>query len=315
MRLPLQRFASVFVLSAALAVLGAFGAPGKGDAFPIVNPLGETIFPQFTVVVPRLSVLQASGTMPGVSNATFHESDYSLGFAYGVTPTFTVSALAPYVVRDLTLTLPDGQQSTRRASGVGDLTLVGSDRVFRQDDPLPRRGSTQAFVFGGIKLPTGRTDLRDAQGLLPPSLQPGSGSVDGLVGVAGLRNIGETTFYGLLAYKVNGEGQTGGARVQMGNTLLYDLAVDRVIMATPTSTLFAVLELNGMVADQNAVNGARDPNSGGHVLFISPGLQYLPGPNLILEASVQFPIVKALNGTQLQPGTNWVVGLRYFVTF
>jgi hypothetical protein len=154
-----------------------------------------------------------------------------------------------------------------------------------------------------------RRDLHDmaAVGVFARGLQ-----IDG--GVVGER-LRESPTREYLSCLEDGEGQTGGAWVQMGNTLLYDFAVDRVIAATPTSTLFAVLELNGMVADQNAVNGARNSNSGGHVLFISPGLQYLPGPNLIVEAAVQFPIVTALNGTQLQPGTNWVVGLRYFVTF
>jgi len=51
--------------------------------------------------------------------------------------------------------------------------------------------------------------------------------------------------------------------------------------------------------------------SGGQLLFLSPGLQYLPRPNVILEGSVQVPIYRDLNGRQLAPDWSAVVGLRY----
>ncbi len=49
-------------------------------------------------------------------------------------------------------------------------------RFYRRDS---QRGTTQASVTFGPKIPTGRTDLTDGNGsLLPASLQPGSGSTD-----------------------------------------------------------------------------------------------------------------------------------------
>ena len=49
-------------------------------------------------------------------------------------------------------------------------------RFYRRDS---QRGTTQASVTLGPKIPTGRTDLRGANGiLLPATLQPGSGSTD-----------------------------------------------------------------------------------------------------------------------------------------
>ncbi len=52
-------------------------------------------------------------------------------------------------------------------------------------------------------------------------------------------------------------------------------------------------------------------DSGGQLLFISPGIQYLPIPNLILEGSVEVPILRDLNGRQLAPDWSAVVGIRY----
>jgi hypothetical protein len=49
-------------------------------------------------------------------------------------------------------------------------------RFYRRDS---ERGTTQASVSVGPKIPTGRTDLTDSSGLrLPASLQAGSGSTD-----------------------------------------------------------------------------------------------------------------------------------------
>ena len=64
-------------------------------------------------------------------------------------------------------------------------------RFYRRDSP---RGTTQASVTVGPKIPTGRTDLTGTNGrLLPAGLQPGSGSTDLFVGAnwtyTGLFNV------------------------------------------------------------------------------------------------------------------------------
>ena len=57
---------------------------------------------------------------------------------------------------------------------------------------------------------------------------------------------------------------------------------------------------------------APDPRSGlTSLLFLSPGIQYLPIPQMILEGSVQVPIHRDLNGRQVAPDWSAVVGLRY----
>ncbi len=63
-------------------------------------------------------------------------------------------------------------------------------------------------------------------------------------------------------------------------------------------------------------NRARDragalPNSGGGLLYISPGMLYFMKRNLILELSLPIPVVRKLNGVQPQPRTGVVFGFRY----
>jgi len=60
--------------------------------------------------------------------------------------------------------------------GLGDAIVLVKYRFYRRDS---ERGTTQASVTFGPKLPTGRTGLTGAIGRrLPAGLQPGSGSTD-----------------------------------------------------------------------------------------------------------------------------------------
>jgi hypothetical protein len=66
--------------------------------------------------------------------------------------------------------------------------------------------------------------------------------------------------------------------------------------------LNAVLELNGRFTQRDEAQALNLANTGGNILFLSPGLQYVM-KRAILETSVQFPIAQNLNGSQLK--TTW----------
>jgi hypothetical protein len=71
---------------------------------------------------------------------------------------------------------PAGGHPASSGTGFGDAMLLVKYRFFRRDSS---RGTTQASVTVGPKLPTGLTDLTAANGVrLPAGVQPGSGSTD-----------------------------------------------------------------------------------------------------------------------------------------
>jgi hypothetical protein len=121
--------------------------------------------------------------MPGVSERvpvtarpTFsQESD--VNFTWGFHRDFDLTVLLPIITNRLQMQ----GTPTVSGSGLGDALLLVKYRFYRRDSP---RGTTQASVTVGPKLPTGRTDLTGAnQSLLPAGLQLGSGSTD-LLGAA-----------------------------------------------------------------------------------------------------------------------------------
>ncbi len=74
--------------------------------------------------------------------------------------------------------------------------------------------------------------------------------------------------------------------------------------------LYGVLELNGSYADRNEIDGRRDPDSGGHTVFFSPGIQWL-STRWVIEGSVQIPVIQDLHGDGLKTNYAATLGLRF----
>ncbi len=292
--------------------------PEAAAAFPINAPNARTLFGGFTLGAFRLRVTRAATLREGTETiadpldqaVTTFEEDVT--FVYGATRDLTLGATLPILERRLRVDTPAGERRTISAEGLGDLTLTGAYRFYRRD---VTRGTTQLSLLGGLELPTGATGIDDPDlprltGIpgtrLPPGLQPGSGSVDGIVGLAGIHNMDRLTVYA----DVQGKLTTEGAQdFRAGHQLFYDLTADYVLL--PARNMFLILELNGVASARAEQAGRTVPNSGGHLLFLSPGIQYLPIPPLILEASVQVPIHRDLDSRQLAPDWSAVAGVRY----
>ncbi|HEX4535561.1 MAG TPA: transporter [Candidatus Acidoferrum sp.] len=120
----------------------------------------------------------AGGGIPATARPTFsHEGDFN--FTWGFRPNFDVTLIVPVVTNHFDGGIPGG--AVARGTGLGDTLVAVKYRFYRRDS---ERGTTQASVSVGPKIPTGRTGLTDNIGRrLPASLQAGSGSTDMFVGV------------------------------------------------------------------------------------------------------------------------------------
>lgn len=117
-----------------------------------------------------------TGSIPATAFPTFaHEAD--VNFTWGFYRDFDLTVLVPIVTNHFdTVNAAAGGGTQVGGTGLGDAMVLVKYRFYRRDS---ERGTTQASVTFGPKLPTGRTDLTDEIGKrLPASLQPGSGSTD-----------------------------------------------------------------------------------------------------------------------------------------
>ena len=225
---------------------------------------------------------------------------------YGVTPDFALFGMLPWFDKRLDMSM-GGQYLTSRKSGVGDLTLLGRYTAYQYDAP----GRTLRIApFLGVKAPTGEDNARDGFGRLPPPVQPGSGSWDALGGAIATYQTLNFQIDGQVSYKANrkANGFRAGDVAELDGSLQYRLWPSSLGSGVP-AFLYGVLEANLIHSAKDNSGGIADPNSGGTTLFITPGLQYVTR-KWIVEAGVQIPVVKNLNGTALKNNYVFTTGFR-----
>ncbi len=228
----------------------------------------------------------------------------------GFTPLWTFRAIVPWVRKSMDFTAPDGRRLHFETSGVGD-AIVQTKWIFFVDNRL--RGTTRLGLQGRGFVPLGSTDARLPNGdVAPRPLQVGSGSWDFEPTLLFTNTNGRWGFLGNAGWRLNTEDEG----FEAGDVFRYDAAVGfrfvpGVYESLTDQSLVAYLELNGEVARGDAVGGAENPDSGGHVLFLSPDLQWIPTPWLLFEGSVQIPVLQDLNGAQLEHETRFQLGTRF----
>lgn len=171
------RYVICFGRSALIAILSvvcsAHALKAQGSAPETAPPL----FPGGALISYN-SIFSTRGLAPGdpstisaTATPTFsHEGDFN--FTWGFFRDFDLTVLIPVVTNHFDI--PGAQHAG--GTGLGDTMILVKYRFYRRDSP---RGTTQASVTVGPKLPTGLTHLNQANGdRLPATLQPGSGSTD-----------------------------------------------------------------------------------------------------------------------------------------
>jgi hypothetical protein len=104
------------------------------------------------------------------------------------------------------------------SSGIGDLTLLGQYRFFNN-----KAAGLEAALLLGVKAPTGKTDnLADTGERLETEFQPGTGSWDGLFGLAVTKRFGAWALDSNVLYVLAGK---GAQQTDLGDRFQYNAAI------------------------------------------------------------------------------------------
>ena len=213
---------------------------------------------------------------------------------YGATERTTLFGIVRYVSQSVDLSI-DGSRERNDVQGFGDLTFLLRQTIYARD--AVQRTSRLALI-GGLEIPSGKEELS-------------SHSTDFILGGVYTLQTGRHELDADLLYKVNTEGRG----VELGDELRYDVAYE--LRVTPwewpergtPSQIYLVLEANGHSAGKTVTPDGEVADSGGTVLFLSPGIQ-LVTRRIIYEASVQIPVVQNLRGDQVEIDFVATAGIR-----
>ncbi len=272
------------------AASSAQGPPINTDT-PIMLGIEGRGFRSFLKVVRMDELLRDGDEIPDLMDRSVTVFMYPIALPYNLTPTTQIGVIAPFLTKDVESNAGDDSRS-----GFGDATVFVKKLIVQVDRRLE---TFRVAVKASAKLPTG-----DDEGALPL----GTGSFDyGFSAVAGWIKA-RWGLYGEAIYVIN----TSDSGVDFGDRFTYNTAVGYRLLPThytryPQPQLNLFLELNGNVIGRSDINGVENPDSGGSILFLSPGVQYVGGRRWLIEASVQVPILDEPNGTQL--GTGWAASL------
>src|SRR5262249_51448804 len=162
------------------------------------------------------------------------------------------------------------------AQGIGDASLLARYTVFSHHT---LDATTLVALVAGIKFPTGSTNQHNDEGEhLDAHLQLGTGSLDALVGFSVDHAIDRWSFSANALASLPGQGEVGDESHRFGNALNYDVTAKVRVRpadgAQSAHALFLSLGVNGDLRAREHLDGNRVPDSGGHTIYLSPGVQF-----------------------------------------
>lgn len=215
-------------------------------------------------------------------------------FAYGPTSTLALFGTVNQGVNFMNETIAGGRQY-RETSGFGDTLFFARYTLIHIDEPAE---TWRLAPLVGLYLPTGYYDKADHLGVLPDTLQNGSGSVDPYLGVAGTWKdlLQEVDFDA--TYRHDFAASPG---FQFGDQARFDASWQFRILpwlmpekGVP-NYLMGVVETNVEWYGRNREAGVINNSTGGLIWFIDPGIYY--GTAFWqFGAVVRIPIVQNLYG-------------------
>ena len=193
---------------------------------------------------------------------------------------------------------------TNTLTGLGDMVVMGRYAVMKQ-----KNGDWLNFAIGaGLKLPTGDADAKNdapysaKHKYLGPGAQLGTGSWDPKFEVGATKFFGRSRVDAHMMYTIPGQGAHDSRK---GKQFKYNVGYGYAL-----SKYFDVeLELNGVDQQRHWYDGSVAKATGGHTIFITPGIHWKITDNSHLSVGVPLVIYRQLNGYSSTPDRNSRYGL------
>jgi len=244
---------------------------------------------------------------------------------YAPTERLTLSAMIPYIRKEMNNVSVDGSRFVMRANGIGDLELRSAYLIFQTADKRH-----QLLLNGGIGVPTGSIDEEMDGFRVDYCMQPGSGTVSLQ---PGLTYLGQTTswswgadFKATVRLGRNDHNYRFGNRYESRAWIMRQLTSWLTISTGLNSAVWENIEgadpdldlMMEQTTDPNLQGGKRLDAAFG--LTFCPGMacchggqccsagqKFLDGQQLFVEG--RLPIIQSLDGPELE--NSWTINIAW----
>ncbi|MBK8501490.1 MAG: hypothetical protein IPL46_04360 [Saprospiraceae bacterium] len=204
-----------------------------------------------------------------------------------------------------------GNTDRTTTNGLGDAVVLTKFKLISDQQ------NTRYFNAGlGFKAPTGPSDLNRRDGLpINADLQPGSGAWDLIIwGQAYRSQIFrpgiDLSLTGLWIIKGKNRQYLGSEVYQFGNDLQFILGIaDRLF--SKDLIFDPSLSFRFRKAWQDQFNASALPGTGGHWIFVNPGITFWVSPSMGLNTNIEIPALSHVIGTQLSTSYRLQVGVSF----
>jgi hypothetical protein len=183
--------------------------------------------------------------------------------------------------------------TTYDPDGWTDLWLNAKVRLYRGP-------AGQFALYGGVKFPVGDDRVINSAGeRVEPAATAGTGAWDGMFGAAYTVSLmPDLALDASAQYTLRGEQH----HYRLGHRLDAGLALGWRIIGEARSFPQVSLQAEANVRSvaKSKASGERDPDTGGTVLFLSPGVRVRFSEHAAWTLGVQLPTVQHLNGDQVE---------------
>lgn len=199
---------------------------------------------------------------------------------------------------------PPRAGDTNTVQGLGDVVIMGRYALMSQ-----KKGSWMNLaVGGGVKMPTGDADHENewpfsvAHTYIGPGGQLGTGSWDPKFELGATKFFGRSRVDASFMYTVPGNGEHNSRK---GNQFKYNFGYGYAL----NKYFDMELELNGVEQRPHWYDGSEAKSTGGHTIFITPGIHWKMTEKCHLSVGVPIVAYRFLNGFSAAPDRNSRYGL------
>jgi len=306
----------IFFFASILLVNSLFGQACCTGGVPISSNLGlgagsaGTFQFQFTFDNNTLKDLLAFDQRLDDDRRTRNTRSLLLETSYDIIEGLSVSSLFSLVRQERIIQTLSNSEDVTINNGLGDgIILVRYN--FLAGDKHP---NYDLLLGLGPKFPFGKADFTDENGIvLPADLQPGSGAWDAIFWTNFTRRsfLKESLSFNLSAtYRATGTNSNynGSFDYKFGNEFQVQMGVqDQMLIGR--LAVDPMLGFQYRTVGKDKIEGSIFENTGGHWVYLRPGLNVNMGQYSALRFTGSLPIYRYLDGTQLS------TSYRFAITF